>query len=75
VGISPQTDFLSGLVETDESGYIITDHNMSSSVPGIYAAGDVRHGSIRQVSAAVGDGATAAYNVYKYLEEKQDGRR
>jgi thioredoxin reductase (NADPH) len=75
VGISPQTDFLSGLVETDESGYIVTDHNMSSSVPGIYAAGDVRHGSIRQVSAAVGDGATAAYNIYKYLEEKQDGRR
>jgi len=43
---------------------------MASSVPGLYAAGDVRSDSIRQVSSAVGDGATAAFHAYKYLEEK-----
>ena len=69
VGITPLTDFVIDLVDLDESGYIITDKNMESSVPGLYSAGDVRSGSIRQVSSAVGDGATAAFNAYKYLEE------
>ena len=69
VGITPLTDFVIDLVDLDESGYIITDKNMESSVPGLYSTGDVRSGSIRQVSSAVGDGATAAFNAYKYLEE------
>ena len=70
VGITPLTDFVADLVTLDESGYILTDKTMTSSVPGLYAAGDVRSESIRQVSSAVGDGATAAYNAYKYLEEE-----
>ncbi len=70
VGITPNTDFVSELAQLDSSGYIVTDHTMQSSVPGLYAAGDVRSGSIRQVSSAVGDGATAAFNAYKYLEEE-----
>ncbi len=69
VGITPLTQFLKDLVDLDTSGYIITDKTMVSSVPGLYAAGDVRSGSIRQVSSAVGDGATAAFHAYKYLEE------
>lgn len=70
VGITPQTEFLGDLVDKDEENYIRTDLNMVSSVRGLYAAGDVRSQSIRQVASAVGDGATAAYYVYKYLEEK-----
>ncbi len=69
VGVTPITDFVSDLVQLDPGGYIVTDHTMQSSVPGLYAAGDVRSGSIRQVSSAVGDGATAAFYAYKYLEE------
>ena len=70
VGITPITGFVSELTQLDPGGYIVTDHTMQSSVPGLYAAGDVRAGSIRQVSSAVGDGATAAFYAYKYLEEK-----
>ena len=69
VGITPLTGPIAHLVELDESGYVVTDKNMESSVPGLFAAGDVRSGSIRQVSSAVGDGATASFYAYKYLEE------
>jgi thioredoxin reductase (NADPH) len=69
VGITPNTDFVSELAQLDSGGYIVTDNTMQSSVPGLYAAGDMRSGSIRQVSSAVGDGATAAFYAYKYLEE------
>ncbi|MDF1534988.1 MAG: thioredoxin-disulfide reductase [bacterium] len=69
VGITPQTGFVGDLAERDEGGYIITDQKMQSSVEGLYAAGDVRSESIRQVSSAVGDGATASFYAYKYLEE------
>jgi thioredoxin reductase (NADPH) len=70
VGITPNTGFVSELAQLDSGGYINTDNTMQSSVPGLYAAGDVRSGSIRQVSSAVGDGATAAFYAYKYLEEE-----
>ena len=70
VGITPQTDFLGDLADKDDGNYIRTDVNMASSVPGLYAVGDVRSQSIRQVASAVGDGATAAYYIYKYIEEK-----
>jgi thioredoxin reductase (NADPH) len=69
VGITPNTDLISEWAQLDSDGYIVTDNAMQSSVPGLFAAGDVRSGSIRQVSSAVGDGATAAFNAYKYLEE------
>jgi len=69
VGITPLTESVARLVELDESGYVLTGKNMESSVPGLFAAGDVRSGSIRQVSSAVGDGATASFYAYKYLEE------
>jgi len=71
VGITPSTKFVGDLVELDEDGYVLTDKNMAGSLPGLYAAGDVRSGSIRQVSSAVGDGATAANYAYKYLEDVQ----
>jgi len=71
VGISPKTQFLKGLVQMDEGRYIITDENCETSVKGIFAAGDCRKKLLRQVTTAVGDGATAAFAVEKYLEGKE----
>jgi thioredoxin reductase (NADPH) len=62
------TNFLKDLIRLDERGYILTDENMATSAPGIFAAGDVRQKLLRQVTTAVGDGATAAFAVERYLE-------
>ncbi len=70
VGLSPNTSFVKGFLELDETGFIISDENMATSVDGIFCAGDVRKKVLRQVSTAVGDGATAAFCAQKYLEEK-----
>jgi len=70
IGITPKTAFLKGLVDMDENGYILVDaENLQTSVEGVFAAGDVRKKLLRQVATAVGDGATAAFAVEKYLEE------
>ncbi len=69
VGLSPKTQFLKGLIKLDEGGYVVTDENCETSVKGIFAAGDCRKRLLRQVATAVGDGATAAFAVEKYLEE------
>jgi len=71
VGLSPKTQFLRGLVDMDEEGYIITDGNGQTSVKGIFAAGDCRRKLVRQIATAVGDGATAACSTEKYLELKE----
>lgn len=68
VGVKPNTEFLKGIVVTDEKGFIITDDEMKTSVPGIFAAGDVRVKLLRQIATAVGDGATAAFAAEKYIE-------
>ncbi len=71
IGIKPKTAFLEGVVELDENGYIlVNEENLQTSVEGIFAAGDARRKLLRQVATAVGDGATAAFAVEKYLEEK-----
>jgi thioredoxin reductase (NADPH) len=71
IGIEPKTAFLRGVVELDESGYVVADEtNLQTSVEGIFAAGDARKKLLRQVATAVGDGATAAFAVEKYLEER-----
>ncbi|MBN2466927.1 MAG: thioredoxin-disulfide reductase [Deltaproteobacteria bacterium] len=69
VGTKPSSDFAQGAVDLDPRGYILTDENLETSVPGIFAAGDVRKKLLRQISTAVGDGATAAYAAEKYLEK------
>jgi thioredoxin reductase (NADPH) len=53
----------------DETGYIITDQNMASSVPGLFAAGDVRACPFRQVVVAAGEGAVAAHSASAYLDD------
>ena len=67
VGATPNTDFLKGLVTRNEEGYIITNENLETNVPGIFAAGDVRNKTLRQISTAVGDGALAAIMTERYL--------
>jgi thioredoxin reductase (NADPH) len=68
IGLVPNTSFVKDLVKLNEQGYIITDENMGTGVPGLYAAGDVRQKSLRQVVTAVADGAIAAVEAGKYLE-------
>ena len=69
VGYKPNTDLCRGLLELDNAGFIKTNDEMSTSVPGIFAAGDIRSKLLRQISTAVGEGATAAFAAHKYLEE------
>jgi thioredoxin reductase (NADPH) len=71
VGVKPNSQKFANLVAVDEMGSIITDIVMSTSVPGVFAAGDIRKDSSRQVSTAVGDGATAAMSAFKYITEKR----
>lgn len=69
VGTTPNTQFLQGVIALDERGFILTNDTMETSKPGIFAAGDVRKKLLRQISTAVGDGATAAYAAEKYIEQ------
>jgi len=69
VGTTPNTDYLKGIVNLDEGGYVITNDTMATNVAGIFAAGDIRHNSIRQVAAAVGDGAVASVAAERFISE------
>lgn len=68
VGNVPNTGFLPPEIELDENGYIKTDSNLETTVPGVFAAGDVRSGSRKQVICAAAEGAMAAMNAQRYLE-------
>jgi len=68
VGYEPQGGFFPPDIELDASGFIVTDQNFRTAIPGVYAAGDVRSKHVRQVATAVGDGAGAASTVISYLE-------
>ena len=68
IGMVPNTEFIKGVVDLDKWGYIRTSEDLKTSVDGIFAAGDARVGSTKQVAAAVGEGATAALAVRHYLE-------
>jgi thioredoxin reductase (NADPH) len=67
VGNDPVTDFIEFGLEKDEKGYIKTDEAMRTSVPGVFAAGDVRAKTLRQIATAVGDGAVAVHSAGQYL--------
>ncbi|MFP3980553.1 MAG: thioredoxin-disulfide reductase [Desulfobacterales bacterium] len=67
VGVRPATEFLHGLVDLDERGFIRVNERMQTSVPGVYAAGDARISPLRQVVTAVGDAAIAASEAADYI--------
>ena len=67
VGMEPNTSYVQGVLPLDEQGCVITNELMETEVPGIFAAGDVRHNSIRQAVAAAGDGAVAAVAAGRFL--------
>jgi len=67
IGSVPNSGFLQGFLDLDEGGYIVTDIAMRASIPGVFAAGDVRSHSARQVASSVGDGVTALREAECYL--------
>ena len=71
IGYKPQTELLKDKVKLNEQGYVITDENMETNVSGVYAAGDLRPKSLRQVVTAVSDGAIAATSAEKYVSEQK----
>lgn len=72
VGLIPNTKAFEGLGITDEEGWIVTDKKMETSVPGIFAVGDVRDTVLRQVATAVGDGSIAGDAAFKYIEKLKE---
>jgi thioredoxin reductase (NADPH) len=73
IGFQPNSALIKGHFKHDASGYIITDDRMMTSVPGLFAAGDLRVQLTRQVTTAVGDATTAAIAVEKYLADRRAG--
>ena len=68
IGLDPNTSFLNGSLKVDGRGFIITDHMFQTDVDGVFAAGDVRAGSTKQIASAVGEGAAVAIQIRYYLE-------
>ncbi|MEX2178019.1 MAG: thioredoxin-disulfide reductase [Gemmatimonadaceae bacterium] len=75
IGFRPNSGIIEGHVAHDEMGYLVTDANMQTTIPGLFAAGDLRAQLTRQVTTAVGDATTAAIAVEKYLKALKDGDR
>jgi thioredoxin reductase (NADPH) len=92
IGAEPRTDWLAGVVERDERGYLLTGRDLlrdgrglpagwplerpplllETSLPGVFAAGDVRYRSVKRVASAVGEGSIAVQLVHEYLAEGRD---
>jgi thioredoxin reductase (NADPH) len=89
IGAEPHTEWLAGIVERDDRGYILTGHDLlragrpppgwprqrpplllETSIPGVFAAGDVRYRSVKRVASAVGEGAVAVQLVHEYLSQQ-----
>ncbi len=75
IGLLPNTDLLKGVVDLDQYGFILTRSNHETSLPGVFAAGDCRVGSTKQIVSAMGEGATAALMVREYLERQGEVAR
>ncbi len=71
IGLNPNISLINGKVQQNKDGYIITDERMQTSIPGVFAAGDVRHKFLRQVITAAADGATASYSAELYITENK----
>ncbi len=71
IGLNPNISLINGKVQQNKDGYIITDERMQTSIPGVFAAGDIRHKFLRQVITAAADGATASYSAELYITENK----
>ncbi len=69
IGLSPNSDLVRGKVELDSYGFVVTAKSLMTSLPGVFAAGDVRADSTKQAASAAGEGATAALMIRRYLKE------
>lgn len=74
IGTTPNTHFLCNILPTDCGGHVHTDHDMMTHIEGIFAVGDVREHSYRQIATAVGEGATAAIAAEHYISDLKAGR-
>jgi thioredoxin reductase (NADPH) len=70
IGLDPNAGFLKGVVDLDERGFVVTDDAFMTSLDGVFAAGDVRAGSTKQLASAVGEGAAAAIAIRPFLERQ-----
>ncbi|HEY1761875.1 MAG TPA: FAD-dependent oxidoreductase [Acidimicrobiales bacterium] len=69
IGLDPNTQFLHGALALDDQGFIVSDEQFRTSVPGVFVAGDVRHGSTKQLASAVGEGAAASIQIRYHLDK------
>ena len=74
IGLDPNVDFVRDTVDLDQFGFIATSATLETRIEGVFAAGDVRTGSTKQVASAVGEGATAALMIRQYLEKTEGSR-
>jgi thioredoxin reductase (NADPH) len=74
VGVTPNSDFLPPSIERNEAGFVVTSLTLETTMPGVFAAGDVRAGSTNQAASAAGEGATAALMMRAYLHQKTGAR-
>jgi thioredoxin reductase (NADPH) len=72
VGLIPNTRFLQGKLELNQDGYVLTNENTETSVPGVFAAGDVRQKILQQITTAVSDGSIAPFMAEKYIERSRE---
>jgi thioredoxin reductase (NADPH) len=69
IGLDPNTEFLHGALELDDRGFVLSDEQFRTNLPGVFVAGDVRHGSTKQLASAVGEGAAAAIQIRYHLDK------
>lgn len=69
IGLTPNSRLVKGKVQLDPYGFVVTDDRLMTSLPGLFAAGDVRAGSTKQAASAAGEGATAALTIRQYLKK------
>jgi thioredoxin reductase (NADPH) len=71
IGLIPNTDFATGKLNKDAGGFLITDAKLETNMAGVFAAGDVRSGNIKQVATAAGEGSMAAFMIQRYLQPER----
>lgn len=74
IGLTPNAGFVSDMVERDKWGFLKTDHRLMTNIPGLFAAGDVRSGSIKQAASAAGEGVAAALMMREFLQDLGEGQ-